>query len=467
MRKIILLSLFICFNIAVSGQVRNSVFEIQKVRILEICNNHGNIDERDFEIVLEDGFYTMYEIGTHTDEELIALAKPSLQKVLQRLDKQKGRYKRIIKKLAETLPPPKKHITTYNYEEITALDKVFKMPHINHPLQSFGIDYYWIKENKERLWQEFTEKNNINWNDSLNALVLQNLDNYQLLVEFSKIKIPTHNIKKCFIDIDVFTNSSENSWLSFVCYPWGGREDYNHLISSTIANILPKSRSLAKPYFEAVNFENIISQLIKKVYDFSIESKVSKLNLDDFPALEKLQKYFNIEKAEIEDLFRKKYLLLDLKPFKLTSNIRYTAYLNPRKNSKQIEKFIFQLPEIEQQLTSNFIYEYMLQDIHTRSLEIKYYPYRNQVLFKNQVEDIKRKFAGKIENLSQQLKKAIEVTFYKDLKDDFQTSYWILLPSGMSILWQFEGEKVLEINKSDLPSSTCILFDKNGNIVNN
>jgi hypothetical protein len=468
MRKIVLLFVFICFNIAVSGQVINlGTDEIQKIKILEIKNNHGSIENREFEIIPEDGIYTMYEIGTHTDKELIALAKPSLQKVLQKLNKQKGRYKRIIKKLAEKLPPPKSFNQTYTNQEIINFDKVFKVPFIRHPLQSFEIDYYWIKENKEKLWQEFAEKNKISRNDSLDTLVLQNLDNYQLLVKLSKPD--NYDQRESFyIHIDFFKNWGEKYEMSFDIYPWGGRKDYNHLISSTVANILPKSRSLTKSHFEEVNFENIMNKLLRAVYDYSISPKMEKLELvEKSPSkFQNLQKHFNINEAEIQDSYfsRRKYLFLDLKPLKLSTNVRYKVLLKPRKNSKQIEKFISQFPEIERQLTSNFIYQYTLQDIHTRTLEIEYSRYRNQALFHNQVEDIKRKFMDKIENLSQQLKNAIEVTFYKDLKGDFQTSHWIILPNGMSVLWNYEGDKLMKMSKNELTSSTCVLFDKNGKI---
>ncbi|MFB9077505.1 hypothetical protein ACFFLS_18575 [Flavobacterium procerum] len=320
------------------------------------------------------------------------------------------------------------------------------------PLISFGRDSLWLVSNAENLWKEYSKKKERL--KEMDSIAINTIKDYKKANQAaSSLEGAPSTDDYPFIMVLVIQKSDTLSVFSSgqnpYMLPWRTmkRNVYDSKISELVAALLPDHIPSNKERVSGRNFNN---SFVKALYDSFLEDKENYLDArHKFPrTFKSLQKEFEITKAEIVDMASiewegKECLEMYLKDVKGSKNIQFNTISGVNELFSSKKSILRKKDYLINSLKENPVYKYTLScdnclgEIHwvkSKSLSAKAKNNFKEDLVENGIDK------NKYDKL---YKDAIfyELTEKRDSKSSF--SRWIFLKNGTFILWQLQGNYLM------------------------
>jgi hypothetical protein len=329
------------------------------------------------------------------------------------------------------------------------------------PLKIFGKDSIWLIDNAEKIW--FSYLGDKNEPSEIDSFAINTAKDY------GKIKRVVWGIQGFnwtddypFTSVLILNGSDTLRIHSSGQYPfmmpWNvkGKAIYNSVIPSTISNILPWNIRSNRFRLSGERFD---FYLMDRIYKSFIEDYrdhfIAKLRYPNQFAI--LEQYYRISNAKLADMGSIEWggfisapcLKMQLKSKEFPDNISFSVILGRRIKLHSVRPIIKKQNGLKSQIVKNHVYQYTIKNpsttgkihfVNKRSLSGQ--AKRN---FKNDLKDngMKRNmFMGRYRNAV-----FYELTEDRDNAQSF--SRWIFLKDGTTILWEIQGNYLMDF-KSDI-----------------
>ncbi|MBS7255336.1 hypothetical protein [Flavobacterium branchiicola] len=337
----------------------------------------------------------------------------------------------------------------------------------DQPLVSFGRDSLWLVSNAEKLWKAYAKKTKTTEIDSIAISIIKDYEKANKVALSLQGSVWTDDYP--LVVVNVIKEKDTLSAYSFGQYPYmlpwilKKRKVYNSKIPEVIAELLPDIFPSNKERLSGQDFDN---SFIGGIYGAFLADKESYLEArNKYPrTFRALKKEFEITKAEIMDMSSIEWggdsgrmcLEMYLKDVEISKNIQFNTISGANELLGTKRSIIYKKDNLIRLLQDNPVYKYTLScdtclgEIHwvkSKSLSLEAQNNFKEDLEENGID--KNKYDG-------QYKDAIfyELTEHTDSRKSF--SRWIFLKNGTLILWQLQGDYLMNFPKD--------FFDKKGYI---
>lgn len=342
---------------------------------------------------------------------------------------------------------------------ITALFKSIHNPEgiSEDPLLMFGKDSLWLINNAEALWIEYQGDRNKNAKiDSIAIRKLKSYGSYKKVI--SKMQGSHWRDDYPLVVIDIISDHDTIVLQSIghhpFMLPWIGTNTiYNCALSLAVGEILPENKNSNKKrlkgnYFNKILLDEIYINYLEKEIEFEKAKKKYKYGF------KRISKHFQIDYAEIcmmgsiewGGLIAANCLELQLKDSTISKNIQFSTVFGRRILPYPLTPIIRKKKTLIKQLTDNPVYKYCIYNDNCLG-EIHF------VNRKSLSRNAKRNFLSDVKDNNQdkrsykgKFRKAIffELTENKNGKRSF--SRWIFLNDGTIVLWQLQGDYLMNLS---------------------
>jgi hypothetical protein len=345
------------------------------------------------------------------------------------------------------------------YEIINLLNNNSDSYSSKEPLSFFGKDSLWLKQNAEKLWEEY--KKNRKTTKEIDSIAISTIKDTRIA---NKIALSLQGSKGTddypFVFMQLINKNDTLSVASNGQYPYmlpwhiNKYKIYNSRLSELIAELLPDKVPSNK---ERLNGKNFNYHFINEFYREFIKDKENYLQARNKYSrnFKLLEKEFEIKKVEIVDMssiewggdFGRRCLEMSLKDSTVSKNIEFYTIFGTNKFLNSPKTILYKKDKLINLLKLNPIYKYTLNcdnclgEIHwvnSKSLSKEAEESFKEDLADNGID--KNKYNGRY-------KDAIfyELTENRDSETSF--SRWIFLKDGTLILWEFRGNYLMAFPK--------------------
>lgn len=325
------------------------------------------------------------------------------------------------------------------------------------PLIMFDRDSTWLIENAEALWSEYLRDRKES--EEIDSIAINTIIDYEktkravFALQGSIWTDDYPNVSVTFIKGNDSLSISSNGQYPYML-PWKveGVNIYNSRISQLIAQLPPDNHEGNKSRLQGDKFNYY---LINRIYSAFIEENVefTKAKNKYTKQFKYLENEFEIKKAEMSYMssiewggwFGRPALEILLADSSISNQIQFSTVFGRHHITHSPKSIIRNKDKIINRLEGNPVFDYTINcnncagEIHwVKSKSLSNEAKRN---FLSDVKDNglkKRHFRGKFRNAI-----FFELTEFRDSKSSF--SRWIFLQNGMVILWQLQGEYLMNL----------------------
>lgn len=341
------------------------------------------------------------------------------------------------------------------------------------PFEIYGADTNWFKANVDSLWFDVKEKSGIDEGQRLHGeddeVVLSILNDYSIyrddLDELESLNDwrGVDLSMAIMSETDTVVISNGGSFVYLLPWKVQGKEIYNTELSILIAQLLPENMYFSN--YQSLKESEFYPRLLTTIYDYHIYGQTDfRKARRRFPLqFSRLEKKFDIKGGDYamigsiewanEFFMGLQCVEVVLHEERLPKNIDYTPLFGCRLYFMHpIGPFLRKRRRIVERLEKNPVYQYIAaQDscfgsihfVNRRSFSPIAKKFFKEDLRENNI-DIK-KYRGR-------LRKAIFFDNYEYVDGEKSFTRWLFLKDGTMILWQNEGNNLLNVKSAHIPS---------------
>jgi len=365
-------------------------------------------------------------------------------------------------------------IKTIDTDIIPAILKLAEeeAPPSKDPFEIYRADTNWFKVNVDSLWFDVKEKSGIDERQILEeeddevvlsilndyAIYRDDLDELESLNDWREVDLSMAIMSKT----DTIVISNGGSFVYLLPWKVQGKEIYNTELSILIAQLLPENMYFSN--YQSLKESEFYPRLLTTIYDYHIYGETDfRKAKRRFPLkFSRLEKKFEIKDGDYSmmgsiEWANDFFLALQcvdvvLHEESLPKNIDYTPLFGCRLYFMHpIGPFLRKRKRIVKRLEKNPVYQYLAaQDSCYGSIHFVNRRSFSPIAKKSFKEDLKdnnidvKKYRGR-------LRKAIFFDNYEYVDGKSSFTRWLILKDGTTILWQNEGENLLNVKPEHIP----------------